>query len=233
MRSATAIAVVVGVVIGGGAVMFVTGTPVSELVNDSQNLTTNVTGGLDVNRSSPVEPYNEVTAVPQANFSVTAVQARFVELLNTEREGQNLLAVQSRPQLRRLAVSHSQAMRDAGEVAHEGVGDGTVTGRFENWGLLPECRVPIQGSDQYYPGIENVAGAWVGQQMNAPWADGGSVTIRTNDQLARALFDIWMQSDRHREAMLTDRVESIGLGFVITDEERVFAALEMCGAAYG
>jgi uncharacterized protein YkwD len=56
----------------------------------------------------------------------------------------------------------------------------------------------------------------------------GEQYIDSEADLARALFLQWYHSPPHREIMLSDGVDRFGLGLYVTEDDRVFATLDIC-----
>lgn len=82
-------------------------------------------------------------------------------------------------------------------------------------------------NNRFYPGVENAAQTWIDQ---AAKGRRGPFVITSAEELARCLFNQWMNSDGHPRPVMADNLETIGLGVEITDDGEVYAALEMCGA---
>lgn len=158
-------------------------------------------------------------------FDEAAVRERFVAYLNDERRARGLQSLSLRPELTAMGEEHADNMARHDYIGHQWPDGTTIQDRYENRGLLPECRLPIQGSDRFYPGAENAAGAHVDQTF----VSGNETYHVTNeDELAQALVDIWMNSPPHRKAMLVYSADEMGLGIHITDQGKVYAALELC-----
>jgi uncharacterized protein YkwD len=54
------------------------------------------------------------------------------------------------------------------------------------------------------------------------------VYVGNEEELSKAIFQSWMNSEPHREAMLVSSADEMGLGVSITREDKVFVALERC-----
>lgn len=57
----------------------------------------------------------------------------------------------------------------------------------------------------------------------------GIETYSTNQELAEALVDGWMNSPPHRENILAENWEKIGVGVVVSAEGKVFGTQNFCG----
>jgi len=94
---------------------------------------------------------------------------------------------------------HAAKMAEAGYIGHEWPNGTKIEDRYRRRGLLPECRLPIEGSDRYYPGAENAVQAWVDQDMRL---ESSTVYVSNERDLGRVIFQIWMNLLPHRKAML-------------------------------
>lgn len=155
----------------------------------------------------------------------TAVRTAFQEGLNKERTERGLQPVARREVLWEMGDEHAANMAEHDYIGHEWPDGTTIEDRYEQRGLFPECQLPISGSDRYYPGTENAAGAWIGLEFRV-----GNETYypTTEEELGEALVDIWMNSEGHRRAMLVESADEMGLGLYIKDSGKVYAALELC-----
>lgn len=168
------------------------------------------------------------TSAPKGSvaYNRSAVERHFIALLNEERRSRGLQPVSQREVLTEMGTEHSQNMAEYDYVGHVEPDDGsTIEDRYRNRGLLPECRLSVEGSNRYYPGAENAANFWIGRPIETAE---GTIVIENERDLARGLYVEWMNSDGHRDAMLVASADQAGLGIWITDEGEVFASLELC-----
>jgi uncharacterized protein YkwD len=168
------------------------------------------------------------TPTESNELNATLVGDYFIKFLNSERSERGLQKLESRNILTEMAVKHSNAMAEEGEIGHVEADGSTIEDRYRSRGLLPECRLEISGSDKYYPGAENAAKTHVGKMLSVDWTDTNSYIVTDERDLAYALFQMWMHSKGHREAMLVASADQAGLGFVVTDSNVVYASLELC-----
>ncbi|MFB6198878.1 MAG: CAP domain-containing protein, partial [Halobacteriaceae archaeon] len=115
-------------------------------------LTENFTGTSTVD-----EGVQTPTRQWEHGYNRTQVQQHFINLLNQERRERGLGTVEAWDVLREMGRAHSQNMAVHDYIGHDEPEDGSIKQRFRAKGLLPECAIPIQGTDQYYPGAENAA----------------------------------------------------------------------------
>lgn len=192
----------------------------------------NSDGASPINLSAPnlsvnVSSLNSSTPGPavQEGYNRTLVELYFIELLNEERSSRGLQNVSRSAVLSDMGEEHSEDMAEHDYIGHTDSEGQTIRDRYEERGLLPKCNLPIEGSDRYYPGAENAAGAWVERQFTS---SGGSYFVSDEQELADTLFSIWMNSPPHRRAMLVHSADEVGLGITIIESGKAYAALELC-----
>ncbi|WP_431359054.1 CAP domain-containing protein [Halovenus amylolytica] len=174
----------------------------------------------------PDIPSNSTDPAVQQGMNRTVVEQYFIEYLNEERQERGVQLVSQRQVLTEMGESHSQVMAREGEIGHVEQDGDTIKSRYEDRGLLPECRLPIDGSNRYYEGAENAAATWIHRSIESE--DGTTTRINSEQELAEQLVAQWMNSPPHRKAMLVGSADEAGLGLYITDENKVYASLELC-----
>lgn len=209
-----------GLIIGiiGGGIALGTGVLSPDQAADTATSAISNATNADENR----------TGEYQEGINLTKTEAHFITLLNRERSNRGLQNVSSRQDLTKMGRRHSKDMALKDYFNHTEPGGDTIKDRYQKNGLMPECNLPIRGSDRYYPGTENIAQTWIHKEVITDWADGGSYYASSARELARALFQTWMHSEGHREAMTVYSADEAGLGIYITDENKVYASLELC-----
>jgi len=170
-------------------------------------------------------PATTATDSGNTDYSPAEVEEIFIELLNEERQKRGLQTVSQRDSLTEMGRSHSADMAEHNYIGHEEPDGSTIESRYRDRGLLPECRLPIEGSDSYYPGAENAAHFWVDRSVQTAE---GPIYVDSEHDLARGLFIQWMNSPPHRDAMLVASADQAGLGIYIDDRGKVYASLELC-----
>lgn len=187
------------------------------LADDIDNTVSGIGGG-----SQDKQPDDAI----QQGFNRTEVERHFIRLLSEERQDRGLNPVTHREILSDMGENHSRVMAEMGEIGHVEPDGDTIKDRYQQQGLLPECRLPIANSDRYYPGAENAASTWVRRDIEL--GNGSIVYINSESELAQRLFEQWMGSTPHREAMLVSSADEVGLGLHITTNNKVYASLELC-----
>ncbi len=168
------------------------------------------------------------TGVHQRGINLTKTERVFLTYLNRERSSRGLQNVSHRDALTEMGREHSRDMAEDDYFKHTEPGGVSIEDRYRSRDLLPECRLPIKNSDKYYPGAENIAKWQLRQEMRVTWTDDGTFSASNARETAYALFQMWMNSRGHREAMLVYSADEAGLGLYIDKEGVVHASLELC-----
>lgn len=193
-----------------------------------------VIDGATPTESQELQPGTTATGAPTSSsttpstergYDNSEVREAFLTHLNDERAERGLQNLTLRSELTAMGEAHAANMAKHDYIGHEWPDGTTIEDRYRNRGLLPECRLEISGSDRYYPGAENAAGAWVDRRFSST---GGSYFVTNEAELGQALFHIWLNSPPHRRAMLVHSADEMGLGLNITSQGKVYAALELC-----
>lgn len=158
-------------------------------------------------------------------YDQSTVREAFLSQLNEERSDRGLQQLSLSSELTAMGETHAANMAEHDYIGHEWPDGTTIQDRYRDRGLLPECRLPIRGSNQYYPGAENAAGAYVNRRFHS---SGGAYYVTSEAELGQALVDIWMNSPPHQRAMLVYSADEVGLGLNITESGKAYAALELC-----
>jgi uncharacterized protein YkwD len=124
-----------------------------------------------------------------------------------------------------MGREHSEVMAREGEIGHVEPDGDTIEDRYRARGLLPECRLPIEDSRNFYPGAENAVQTWYGIDVREP---NGVMTIDDEQDLAQNILINWMTSPPHRKVLLLASASEVGLGMAIADGNKVYAAAEFC-----
>jgi uncharacterized protein YkwD len=155
-----------------------------------------------------------------------ALNTAFLDRFNAMRTERELGEATQSDVLTEMATAHAANMADHDYLGHEQPDGTTIEDRFRERGLLPGCELPVPGSDSYYPGAENVAGAVESGRVTHPGTD-ETFYITGPDSLAAFVMDSWMTSPPHRDVMTLPAVEDVGIGVGRRDED-LFVAVEFC-----
>ena len=117
-----------------------------------------------------------------SGINQTEVEQEFLTLLNQERQERGLQPVSQRDLLTEMGEEHSSVMAEEGSIGHVEPNGDNIEDRYRERGLLPECRLPIEGTDRYYAGAENAAQSWVYTEIERD--DGTTDYISSEEGLA-------------------------------------------------
>lgn len=160
-------------------------------------------------------------------FNKSDVRYHFLQEYNEERSDLSRPEVRYWTPLSEMGDAQSRHMIENNYFDHTRPDGTTVEDRFNDRGLLPQCRIPA-GSNRYYSGAENLGMGVLGTPMNVSYMD-IEVTIGSEQELADHLFTQWFTSGPHREAMMKEGIGRVGLGLAVNESGYVYASLEMCG----
>ena len=155
-----------------------------------------------------------------------ALNAAFLDRFNTMRTERGLGSATQSAVLTEMASAHAANMAAHEYLGHEQPDGTTIEDRFRERGLLPQCELPVPGSDRYYPGAETVAGAVASGRVTHPGTD-ETFYISGPDSLAEFVMDSWMTSPPHRDVMTLPAIQEVGIG-VGRNGEDLFVAVEFC-----
>jgi uncharacterized protein YkwD len=155
-----------------------------------------------------------------------ALNAAFLDRFNAMRTDRGLGSATQSDVLTDMASAHAANMAENDYLGHEQPDGTTIEDRFRDRGLFPQCELPVPGSDRYYPGTENVAGAVASGRVTHPGTD-QTFYIDGPDSLAEFVMDSWMTSPPHRDVMTLPAIEDLGIG-VGRNGEDLFVAVEFC-----
>lgn len=200
-------------------------------------ITTNLAGLVSVSglvllldSNSVVASDSTETTTPdptiQHGYSREEVEDEFLQLLNAERRSRGKQSLSERDVLTEMGEAHSRNMAEYDYLGHVEPDGDTIEDRYRRRGLLPECRLPLDGSARYYEGAENAAYFWVNKRVQL--TDEETFYVANETDLARGLFITWMNSPPHRKAMLVASADEAGLGLYIDERGKVYASLELC-----
>lgn len=134
-------------------------------------------------------------------------RAAFQERLNDLRAEHYLGPVRQDTDLEDVANAHSGSMARADELEH---GD-------------TERRLRGAGCSGAFG--ENIAYTYIREEIGQEYGD---IYVDSADDLARAIYLQWFHSPPHKDIMLSEGVDRMGLGLVVIDSGKVYATLNVC-----
>jgi uncharacterized protein YkwD len=155
-----------------------------------------------------------------------ALEARIHELVNQERQGRGLSAVDWNEAIRPIARGHSTHMGRRNYFSHNAPNGADFNDRYRRARF--GCQVPA-GRNRYLLGGENLFMGHVVRSWTA-YSDGSRVVTSRHDleSLARAAVTGWMNSPAHRDNLLNRHWRTEAIGIEITEDGRVYATQNFC-----
>ncbi|ABK78623.1 uncharacterized protein with SCP/PR1 domains [Cenarchaeum symbiosum A] len=161
----------------------------------------------------------------ESGFDHAAVESYIFRLTNEERVAYGIEPLYRTPEIDGIALGHSRDMYDRDYFEHETPEGLGPTGRGQEAGY--DCRKNYLGYYTY--GLaENIA---YGHTYSSYMQEGIPSTygwLAGEEDLARQLVDGWMNSPGHRENILEEKYNRIGVGVYIGESEEVYATQNFC-----
>lgn len=161
-----------------------------------------------------------------ATLNETKIERAIHSRINEIRADRGLSQLQWSSRLHTVADGHSEDMATKGYFSHTAPDGADFSDRYERAGI--QCRVSIS-STRYVTGSENIAYTYASSDVEA---GGGTVNYANNETaIGHGLVRQWMNSQRHREAILKPywNREGIGIGTAREDgNTRVYATQNFC-----
>ncbi|WP_162224342.1 CAP domain-containing protein [Halorussus amylolyticus] len=161
-------------------------------------------------------------STPLSDLDRDRIEDLVHEHVNERRSDHGLGAVDFDTDLREIARSHSEDMAENDYFSHESPDGETRSDRYDEFGY--DCRAYIDES-RYYTGGENIAYTYYDANVAT---DDGTVRYTTADELAEGVVRGWMNSEGHRENILTEAWNNEGIGVYVTSEGKVYATQNFC-----
>lgn len=179
--------------------------------------------GGQINETAGDDGFGEAAG---EEINETEVEAAFIARLNDARSERGLRRLSQRDVLTEMGASHAADMREHGYTGHQDSEGRTIEDRYRNRNLLPECELPA-GENRYYAGAENAAMGHIDKPMDVGWVD-GNFRITSEEDIAQFLYQGWRHSEGHRRVLFLESASEIGLGIAVSDDDELYAAMEVC-----
>jgi len=174
---------------------------------------------------SPVlEPYDERAEYEDPHYgdlNVSQVERLVVERTNEVRANRSLDAVTFSETLADPTRDHSTNMSEQGYVGHIDPAGGTVEERY-----VDECAALRDGREEFEYS-ENAAVVWYKTVFESSLTE-ENVYARSEEGVAEVLVDEWLASDAHRDNLLTEGWETVGVGIGVGENGTVFGTQAFC-----
>lgn len=145
----------------------------------------------------------------------TDVITEVIRLANEERTDRGLDGLMQDADLQQVAEYKAEKMTTKGYISHTSPNGGTVQDRFERFDT---------GCTEFG---ENLAQTYYKSKIDVNY--GSFDTYTTEEELAEGIVKQFMASDSHKENLLDEDWEEMGVNIGINDEGRVYVAQEFCG----
>lgn len=146
-------------------------------------------------------------------------------LTNEQRIKQGLSELTLDPEISEIGRSHSYDMASRNYFSHETPGGVDPSGRAEIAGYSCQKMVGLS----IYSGLaENI---FQGNLYDKYYTINGIITSydwNTNEKIAIAAVDGWMESPGHRKNILTEMFDREGIGIVIDEDDKVYITQNFC-----
>lgn len=158
-------------------------------------------------------PQPPADAVPAEEVNESEVGRMVASLVNGYRSEQEVPPLAYDGALAEIAKYHSDDMASEGYVGHTAPDGETVVDRYEGFGYDCESPGQLVLFTEYASHIRT---------------ENGTIPIYNEPQLGVGIFELWLESPEHREALLTQSWDDVGVGITITDEDLVYVTLNAC-----
>jgi len=168
------------------------------------------------------QKHKDFIAFDGSKITITDLEREVHNWTNHYRTQYGLNELEINIQLSNVAENHSQDMADKNYFSHTNLQGESPTDRVERQGF--NCHIDLPGN-RYVKGIgENIWQGWTYRYT----INGVPSGHYTQSELAKKIVDDWMGSTSHRESILTDFWLSEGIGIVITEDGKTYAAQNFC-----
>lgn len=202
--------VLVGAVVGG-IIVTDSVSDVQELADDSKELAGNATDEIPSNES----------------LNATKTERLIHVKINEERSERGLSQLDHNPELRSIASEYSKSMATEGFYGHTSPSGETFEDRYQDAGF--SCRVKISET-RYATGAENILYTFAYTNVRD---NGETERYQSEEEVADAAVEDWMQSEGHRENILREYWDTEGIGVYVTENpegpgKKVFVTQNFC-----
>ena len=159
---------------------------------------------------------------PLSELDRARVEKLVHKYINERRTDHGLGTLSFDTDLREIARYHSKDMAENDYFSHTSPDGESRADRYKKFGY--DCRAYITDT-RYYTGGENIAYTYYDTDVRT---DNGTVHHSNGDELAAGIVRQWMNSQGHRENILTEAWNNEGIGVYITSEGKVYATQNFC-----
>ncbi len=180
---------------------------------------------IPVATDSPLlEPYDDRAEYEDPDYgdlNTSAVERLVVNETNEVRANRSLDSVSFSETLSSPARDHADNMSENDYVGHVNPAGETVEERY-----VDECDALRDGREEFEYS-ENAAVVWYKTVFESSLTD-ENVYARSEEGVAELLVDEWLASELHRENLLDNRWETVGVGVKVDENGTVFGTQAFC-----
>lgn len=154
------------------------------------------------------ETISSVTTISELDTQSTALKIH--DLINEQRSSYGLRTFGWHPTIAQIATGHSQDMAQRDYFSHDSPEGHDFVYRYSQTGF--HCQVAVSAT-MYYTGAENIF-----------FLEG----YYGEDRIAQTVVDGWMQSEGHRQNILTPEFQNEGIGIALSNSGKVYVTQNFC-----
>jgi len=163
------------------------------------------------------------TEMQRPDIVISRLEKKIHDLINAERKKKGLSALGWQESLHRIARRHSQGMSERHFFSHNDPEGKSFLDRYQEERFVCELRV----GDTTCLGAENIAQHNLYKSIQYR-NEVPTYNWNTEDEIAASIVKGWMQSNGHRENILTSYFRSQGIGLSISDDGKVYVTQNFC-----
>lgn len=167
----------------------------------------------------PIDPQPEPTVYPETSeyegeINESEVEDEMHRILNNEREERELNSLVIDSDLTEMAGYKSSNMVQKSYISHESPSGGNIEDRFKRF--APDC---VRYS-------ENLAQTYYKRNVDVNYGD--IRNYESEEELARGIMDQFIASEGHKDNLLDESWDSVGVSMDVNENGKVYVAHEFC-----
>lgn len=163
---------------------------------------------IEETKNTMTETISSATTIAELDTDSTALKIH--DLINEQRSSNGLRQLGWHPKLGQAATNHSDDMATSGYFSHDSPNGSDFTRRYAQVGF--SCQIPIS-SMMYSGGAENIF------MLEGYYGE---------DTIAREAVEGWMNSQGHRDNILTPYFLNEGIGIGVADDGTIYITQDFC-----
>lgn len=204
--------------------------PTQPSVKSSPNIIQIVTQKIRIETSDPtkkpVESDMQIVTYGDFELRTADLEGTIHNFINLERAKQGLAKLEIDPYLTGIARNHSKDMATRNFFAHDNPDGQDPTARANALGYT--CHKEL-GGGYYSEGIaENIFQNNLYDSIMYVDDIPSSYAWNTQEEIAKTTVDGWMNSEGHRQNILTESYDLEGLGVYVSSDDKVYITQDFC-----